>query len=265
MRNNILRSKIEEDEISIGTRMMTPWPGMVEIIGETGKMDYVEFSSEYSPYDLFTFDNLARASEIYDLSMMIKVDQALQRYLAQRALGAGFQNVLFTDIRTVEDAKDCVRAVRAETPKTGGLFPCTARRNVGYLREGGTPEFVQALEDAVVALMIEKKPAMENLEDILSVDGVDMVQFGPCDYAMSIGKPGEYSHPEVVEAEQRMIEAALDHDVQPRAEILQPGDAKKYYKMGVRHFNINVDISIVHNWIEEKGAELRDILSELPE
>ena len=59
------------------------------------------------------------------------------------------------------------------------------QRNVGYLLESGTPQYVKAMDEAVVALMIEKKTALENLDEILSVKGIDMVQFGPCDYAMS--------------------------------------------------------------------------------
>ena len=51
------------------------------------------------------------------------------------------------------------------------------RRNVGYVLESGRPSWVQAMDDVVVALMIEKKPAMDNLSEILAVEGVDMVQF----------------------------------------------------------------------------------------
>ena len=59
------------------------------------------------------------------------------------------------------------------------------RRDVGFVMEPGAPSFVQALDDAVIALMIEKDQAVQNLESLLSVKGVDMVQFGPADYALS--------------------------------------------------------------------------------
>ena len=260
MRNNILREKLDNDEYSIGTRSFSAWPGMMEIIGETGEMDYVEFLSEYVPYDLFALDSLARASELTGMSSMIKIDQSIQRYLAQRALGSGIQNVLFTDIRTVEDAEDCVRAVRAETPEAGGLYPNTRRRHTRYVQDNGSPEFVEAMNDAIVALMIEKESAMNDLKNILAVDGVDMVQFGPGDYAMSIGKTGQTDDPEVVEAEKRMIEMALDMDVAPRAEINTPEEAQEYIDMGVKHFNINVDALIVHSWLKDNGSELRSML-----
>jgi 2-keto-3-deoxy-L-rhamnonate aldolase RhmA len=72
------------------------------------------------------------------------------------------------------------------------------RRDVGYVREVGGESFVSALDDAVVALMIEKRQAVEDIEAILAMPGVDMVQFGPADYAMSIGLAGKWDHPEVV-------------------------------------------------------------------
>ena len=69
------------------------------------------------------------------------------------------------------------------------------RRDVGYVVDVGSPAFVQALDDAVVAMMIEKASAVENLEAMLSVKGVDMVQFGPADYSMSIGIAGAVESP----------------------------------------------------------------------
>ena len=55
----------------------------------------------------------------------------------------------------------------------------------------GQPEYVQYLKDVVVALMIEKKSAVDDLEAILDVEGIDMIQWGPADYCMSIGRPGQ--------------------------------------------------------------------------
>jgi len=68
----------------------------------------------------------------------------------------------------------------------------------------------------VVALMIEKRSAVENLETILSIGGIDMVQFGPADYSMSIGIPGQWSDPQVREAERYTIETALRMGIAPR-------------------------------------------------
>ena len=141
------------------------------MVGHSGQFDYVEYVAEYAPHDLHTLDNLGRAIDLFDgFSGMIKVEQGLAGWLANRAIGAGIQNVLFADIRDVADAE--VRAVRADTPGSAGQHGVNMRRYVRFGMDAGTPEFVAALDDAVVAVMIEKRSAVENLEQILSVEGV---------------------------------------------------------------------------------------------
>ncbi len=260
LRKNILRGKLDKNEPTISTRIINKWPGMMEIIGHCGQVDYVEFLGEYVSYDLEDIDNLARASEVVNVGTMIKIDQPGQRFVAQRAIGSGIQSVLFTDIRTVEDAQECVHIVRAETPETKGINPCTMRRNVGYLLEPGTSKYVQSLNEVVIAIMIEKKSAVDNLKEILKVEGIDMVQFGPCDYSMSIGIPGQTGHAKVRDAEKKVIETALEMGVIPRAEINDIRDAQRYIDMGVRHFSLGIDIIIVFNWLKENSALLRDML-----
>jgi len=257
LRKNRLRELMRKDRPTIGTRMISSWPGIMEVIGYTGAIDYVEFVGEYGPYDLYALDELARASELFDMSTMIKIDAEPRIFIAQRAIGSGIQNVLFADIRDVKDAEEAVRAVRPE-PK--GWNGCSMRRVGGYLLECGTPKFVEYCNDVVVAFMIEKKSAIDHLEEILSVDGVDMVQFGPCDYSMSIGMPGQRAHPKVKEAEMKMIKTALKFDVHPRAEINSVKDAQKYIDLGVRDFNINTDIVILYQWLKENGEALQETL-----
>jgi 2-keto-3-deoxy-L-rhamnonate aldolase RhmA len=134
------------------------------------------------------------------------------------------------------------------------------RRDVSFVLEGGTPAFVQALDDAVVALMIEKASAVENLEALLSVKGVDMVQFGPADYSMSIGLPGQFNHPRVCEAERYVIQTSLKMGIAPRAEIAHPGEAGKYLEMGVKHFCVGTDMCILFDWFRDRGAEMKKLL-----
>ena len=121
----------------------------------------------------------------------------------------------------------------------------------------GSPAFVQALEDAVVAVMIEKASAVENLEAMLSVKGVDMVQFGPADYSMSIGLAGQWDHPRVQEAEAHVIKTALRLGVAPRVEIDHPDQARRYLDMGVRHFCMGWDVGILFDWFKTQGAAIR--------
>lgn len=266
MRPNRLRELLRADQPSLGTHLHLSYPGIVELVGHAGGFDYIEFLAEYAPYDLYALENLARAVELFPhMTSMMKIEQEPRTYLAIRALGSGIQNVLFADPRTVADVEACVKAVRAEAPGSGGIHGVGMRRDVGYVLECGTPAFVQALDDAVVALMIEKAPAVENLDALLSVKGVDMVQFGPADYAMSIGLAGQFTHSKVKEAERYVIETALKKGIAPRAEIAHPDDARRYRDLGVKHFCIGWDVSILFNWFKDAGATMGRLLGRTPE
>ena len=259
MRRNKFRERLNAGQPTIATHVHSTWPSIVELIGHTGFYDYVEFVSEYAPFDLYALDNFCRAAELHDMSVMMKVDQEPRRFLAQRAIGAGFQSVLFADCRNVEDARECVRAVRPETPEAGGVHGAAMRRAT-YPLEAGTPAYIQALNDVVVVLMIEKRSAVEQLEDILAVDGVDMVQWGPTDYSMSIGRSGQDDHPEIQAVKRQVFETALKMGVPPRAEIDSPEEAKPYLEMGVRHFCIGSDVTILNDWLRRSGEGLRELV-----
>ena len=265
MRPNKLREFLNAGQPTIGTRVHNIWPSIVEVLGHTGMFDYVEFVAEYAPFDLNALDNFCRAVELFDMSAMIKIDQAAQQFYAQRAIGAGFQSVLFVDCRSAEDVRACMRAVRPETPGSEGLHGVGVRR-FAYMSSAGTEEYVKALNDVVVAIMIEKKSAVDHLEDILAVDGIDMIQWGPADFSMSIGRPGAYQQrddPEIKAVERKVIETALKMGVQPRAEIKSTDQARYYLDLGVRHFSLSTDITILFNWWKENGDKLRKAIADV--
>jgi 2-keto-3-deoxy-L-rhamnonate aldolase RhmA len=262
MRPNRLRERLDAGEPTLGTHLLSTWPTLVELIGEAGNYDYVEFTAEYAPFDLHDLDNLGRALELKDLGGMIKLEQTMWTHQAMRAIGSGFQSVLFADVRTVADAQACVAAVRAETPGSGGRLGVGMRRDVGTVREGGSPAYVKALDEVVIAIMVEKRECVEDLDAILSVKGIDMVQFGGSDYSMSIGLTGQRSHPDVLEAERKTIETALKMGLHPRVELGDITEAARYLEMGVKHFCIGWDVRILHNWWHANGEGMRAMLAD---
>lgn len=256
MRANTFRERLNAGQPTVATHIHTTWPSVIEAIGHTGLYDYVEFVGEYGPYDLHDLDNMCRAAELYGMGSMIKVDQEPRGFLASRAIGSGFQSVLFSDCRSAEEARECVRIVRPETPEDDGTYGVATRRFT-YMGYGGSTEYVQALRDIVVVLMIEKRGAVENLEEILEIEGVDMIQWGGSDYSMSVGKAGQRSSPEIKAIEKQVTETALKMGVPPRAEINTADQAKYYLDLGVRHFCIGTDVNILFNWWKEHGDDLR--------
>jgi len=265
MRRNILRERLNAGEPTVGTHILSAWPTLVELIGHSKQYDYVEFTAEYAPFTMHDLDNLGRAFELMNMSGMIKIEQTQYTHQAMRAIGSGFQSVLFADIRSVEDAKAAVDAVRAETTmakdvRGRGRLGVGMRRDVGTVREGGTPAYVDALDEVVIAIMVEKKSCVDDLDAVLSVPGIDMVQFGASDFSMSIGKTGQYADAEVLAAEKKTIETALKKGLHPRVELRDPSQAGKYLDMGVKHFCIGWDVRILADWWDSKGAEMRGLL-----
>ena len=261
MRKNRLRDLLRTGQPTLGTHLLSCWPTLIELVGHTGLYDYIEFSAEYAPFSLHDLDNLGRALELANLTGMIKIEQTQYTHQAMRAIGSGFQSVLFADIRTTADAIAAVRAVRAESPSTGGLLGVGMRRDVGGVGEVGTPAYVQALEDVVIMLMVEKRECVQDLDAILSTKGIDMVQFGPADYSMSIGLPGQWTHPDVRKAERRTIETALRKGIHPRVEIGHPAEAAPYLEMGVKHLCMGWDVGILHDWWRANGEQMRKDLA----
>ncbi len=136
------------------------------------------------------------------------------------------------------------------------------RRNVGYVQYSGTPEWVQTMRDTVIAFMIEKKSAMDDLEEILSIPHVDMVQFGPNDFSISDGRPGQSASAETQKVQRQMIEMALKRGVAPRVEINSFEQAKPFIEMGVKHFCVGWDMRVVYEWSKAQGPAMRKLLGQ---
>lgn len=259
MRENKLRTLLNNNQPSLGTHIHSSWPSIVEAVAHTGMYDYVEFVAEYVPYNLYDLDNICRAAELHGLGTMIKLDQVANRLFAQRAIGSGFNSVLFADCESVQDAQDCIDSVRPSTPEDGGKHGVATRR-ITYMGYGGGEEYLQTLRDVVIVLMIEKKGAVENLEEILALPGIDMIQWGGADYSVNVGKVGQRQSPEMKEVERYVFETAIKMGIPPRAEIGSPDQAEYFLEMGVRHFCIGTDISILYQWWKDNGATLKSMV-----
>ena len=266
MRENRLRTLLNAGEPTFGTRVQSSWPLVTELVGRSGQFDYVEFLAEYAPYDLYALDNLGRAIELSpNFCGMIKMEQSAQWHLAVRAMAAGIQNLLFTDVRTAADAEALVRLVRPEGPGNDYTHGMAG----GRIQVASQADYIQYYNDAVIVIMVEKRGAVENLEAILQVPGIDMVQFGPADYGLSIGKPSRnYAsglHPEVLEAREHTIKTCIKMGIRPRAEINSAAEADYYLNLGVKDFNLSTDVAILRQFYSREGAALRDVVAQARE
>lgn len=260
MDKNILRDHLNRNLPTMGTRIQSTWPMITEVVGATGKFDYVEFSAEYAPYDTYDFENMARAAEVHHMGSMIKVDYQNRFYVAQKAVVSGFQAVLFCDHRTAEAVADTIDKLTPESPEYGGHMGFVNRRWISNHMSMKQEEYLKLASEPVKAFMIEKAEAVNNIDEICSVPGVDMIQFGPNDYCMSCGLDPIANKAQVREVEAHVIETALKHGVAPRAEMNTAEDMKFYMDLGVRHFNIGMQLRILGNFWNEQGAEAEEIM-----
>jgi len=257
MKENKLRRLLSQNLPSTATRLWSTWPFYMEALGATGHFDYAEFVAEYAPFTQGDLENLARAAELHDMGTMIKVDFYNRGYVAQKAVAAGFQAVLFTDCRNAEQVAESVKMLKPETPEFGGMYGFPNRRFIGTQSHMPQMDHAKRLNEVVVCFMIEKAEAMENIEEICAVPGVDMVQFGPSDYSMSAGW-NRAEHMEACRAaERRVIEVALGHGVQPRCEIGSAAEAGYYIDLGVRHFCLGDQTQVLNGFWKGEGGRMR--------
>jgi 2-keto-3-deoxy-L-rhamnonate aldolase RhmA len=260
---NVLRERFKAGLPTVGTRIFSSAPIVTEVVGNTGKYDYVEFLAEYSPVDQYDFENIARAAELHHMASLIKVDYANRVHVAQKAIGSGFQAVLFADHREAKDVEETILSMRADCPQDGGHFGFTPRRLIGYSAGFTQMQFAEMLRDIVCCFMIEKKEAVDNIEEICAVKGLDMIQFGPADFSMSWGTNAKDNGENIRAAEEKCIKTALKYGVRPRAEIMSPEQAKRYIDLGVKDFNIGGELwNLAAIW-GAHGTELQEIISDM--
>ena len=261
---NKLREVLNSGKITLATRVFSTWPIMVESVGANGFYDYIEFSAEYAPFDQYDLENLCIAAELHGLGSIIKTDYANRVYVSQKAICSGFQGILWTDHKTAKDVEATINSIMSDSLQDKGQFGIPTRRLVGSIQGMTQMDFVQRCRDTVKLFMIEKKDAADNIEDICSVDGVDMIQFGPSDFSMNSGFNFMDHMEEVREVEKKCIKAALKHGVRPRAELMaaNPDMIKNYLDLGVKDFCIGGELwNSAGKWNMD-GKASRAILNE---
>ena len=259
MTENRLRRILNEGKTSVSTRIWSSAPFNTEALAAVGNFDYMEFVAEYAPFDQYALENMCRAAELYGMGSMMKVDLQNRAYVAQKAVASGFQAINFADHRTPGEVEDSINAIRPLVEGTGGLYGCPKRRFISSPNGVSQTDHIKRLNEIVLCFMIEKSEAMDNIEEICSIPGVDMVQFGPSDYCMSRGWSRKGHEADFKAAERRMIKVALDHGVQPRCEIHRPEDAQYYIDLGVRHFSLGDEMQILLKFWDEQGARMKEM------
>ncbi len=259
---NKIRALLQANRPTIATRLFTISPATAEAAASTGVFDYLEFLAEYAPHNPADFENFVRAAELHHTGTMIKVDFQNRHYVAQKAAAAGFQGILYTDHKTPEEVAESIFCLSPDCPE-GGRFGFPNGRWIGYHGFLPQQEHVQMVRNVVKAFMIEKAEAVENIREICSIPGVDMVQFGPSDYSMSRGWNAADHAQELREVEEYVIRTALELGVAPRCECDTVEKMTYYRDLGVRHFCVGDELRVLKAYWNGTCAQVRGLSEDL--
>ena len=182
MTTNRLRQILQNHGTSIATRISSRWGLITELAGYGQCYDYIEYLAEYAPLQTEDYENLARACELHNMGSILKVDFQNRFWTAQKALAAGMQGILFTDCKTPAEVEECVRMTMPDTPEYGGRFGYPSYRWIGYHPNKPQLDYAKMAAESVRLFMIEKKEAVDHIEEICRIPGVDMIQFGPSEF-----------------------------------------------------------------------------------
>jgi len=166
VRENLLRKKLLNGEPTVATRIWSTNPLITETVGTSGNFDYVEFAAEYSAFSQRDLEDICRAAELYELAAIITVDFQNRGYVAQKALAAGFQGIMFADHETPEHVEESIRLTMPATPDSGGLFGYPSRRFIGCQTHIPPMEQAAHMKEVVRCFMIEKVRALDSIEEV---------------------------------------------------------------------------------------------------
>jgi 4-hydroxy-2-oxoheptanedioate aldolase len=208
-------------------------PGLVELCGIAG-FDFVIIDMEHGAIDAPQCENLIRAAEVADVTPVVRVSTTEPAAIL-RLLDAGAQGIMAPHVNSREDAARAVAAVR---------YPPLGRRGAGSQRAAAygmklhRRDWVRhANQEMLLIAMLEEVDAMEHVRDILAVPGVDAYEVGRGDLSLSMGLPGEVSHPRVEAAVEQAVAAVLDAGKTVSDTIGSPQEAKTLIDRGYRMMN----------------------------
>ncbi len=222
-------------------------PKFVEIVGFDGGYDAVWLDQEHAGLTVAQIEQAARAARLAGLDSFVRLAPT-DYATVMRPLEAGAGGVMAAQVRGARQAEDVVRWARFHPEGLRGV------NGTGIDGRYGTLPLAEYLRrsnaDTFVAIQIEHADAVEDVESIAAVPGVDLLFIGPADLSQSMGIPGEWEHPRLWQAYERVARAAADRRV-PWA-ILPPHaeHARRFVGMGCRMLSLGLDV-----WAVQRGLK----------
>lgn len=229
---NPARERLEQGEVSIGVGLRLARGVEIGRIMKGCGWDWLFIDLEHGSMTLDTACQISVAALDAGIAPIVRVPSG-QFDMATRALDGGGWGIVMPHVDRAEEAAELVAHVRY--PPAGHRSVMGALPHFGY-RGPGVGETTRILNaEMLVTVMIETPAALDNAEKIAAVPGVDVLLIGTNDLAMEMGIPGQFGHPEIARAYERVIAACRGHGKWPGMGGVYIDDLlRRYIAMGMR-------------------------------
>jgi 4-hydroxy-2-oxoheptanedioate aldolase len=200
---NRLRELMDKRTSAVGPFVTMTDPAVVELIALAG-FDFVVIELEHAAISLETLQNHLRAAAAHGLGVLVRVPSHDPKEML-RVLDAGADGLLVPHVSSPEVARNVAAAMRY--PPLGHRGMGGAARSAGYGAHGlpGVRELTEWLnQNTVLAVMIEDRTGVEQIDEIVSTPGIDIIHVGPSDLSASMGLIGTSENPDLVAAVERV-------------------------------------------------------------
>jgi 4-hydroxy-2-oxoheptanedioate aldolase len=197
MKQNRMKEKLKAGEPVFGVSVMIPSPQIVEMVAAAG-FDWVLLDCEHGTLTLESVELMAMAAEASGITAIARPVTRSAEHILQ-VLDRGVMGVQVPHVNTAAEARDVLAAVKYHPAGKRGLAAGT--RAAVYDSHGTLADYVKAANEAtLIAIQLEDREAIENIDELLKVDDIDVFFIGPSDLSQSMGYPGNPKAPPVAEA-----------------------------------------------------------------
>lgn len=238
---NRLKAALGEDRVLFGTFVQIPDGAVVEIAAAVG-LDYVIIDMQHGPIGLETAGSLIRAAEASGIAPLVRVP-SVDPVMIGQVLDLGALSIAVPDVSSVAEAEQVIRAMKY--PPAGNRGACSVVRGVGYRAKPGFSEEVN--RDTLAYLALEGKQALEDLDAILALDGLDVIVVGTYDLSFSLGVGGQREHPTVRNTIRSILQRAREEHVTTAMLVYDAAEAQVWLDEGVRMITASLDARVLYD------------------
>lgn len=244
MRENRLKAVLAQKKSAIGTFVKLTDPAVVELLALAG-FDFFVLDTEHVAVDREQLTNIVRAADAAGITPIVRVRENQQVEILQN-LDLGYAGVQVPNVDTPQQARDLVSYVKYTPHGVRGLSPSV--RACGYGTCGVQDYIDTANANTMIISHCETKTCVENLDEILKIEGIDVIFIGPMDLSQSYGVPGNTADPEVKAAVETITAKTLAAGKAVGTVAGTPEAAEKLIKQGVQYILLASDQGMIYKW-----------------